>query len=63
MRLKAAQRSESPTTLLKQLKRIHQQTAVAAEGKTRTGLTESTLLQNSLFVALDLTHPTPSDLV
>ena len=63
MRLKAANRSESPTTLLEQLKRIHQQTAVTAEGKTLTGLTEITLLQKSLFAALELTLPTPSDLV
>jgi transposase len=62
MRLKAAKRSESPTTLLEQLKRIHQQTAVTAEGKTLTGLTEITAAQKSLFAALDLTLPTPSDL-
>ena len=62
MRLKAANRSESPTTLLEQLKRIHQQTAVTAEGKTLTGLTEITALQKSLFAALELTLPTPSDL-
>ena len=55
MRLKAAKRSESPTTLLEQLKRIHQQTAVTAEGKTLTGLTEITATQKSLFAALDLT--------
>ena len=63
MRLKAANRSESPTTLLAQLKRIHQQTAVTAEGKTLTGLTEITSLQKSLFAALELALPTPSDLV
>ncbi len=63
MRLKAAQRPESPTTLLEQLKRIHQQTAVTAEGKTLTGLTEITALQKSLFAALELTAPTPSDLL
>jgi transposase len=62
MRLKAAKRSESPTTLLEQLKRIHQQTAVTSEGKTLTGLTEITAAQKSLFAALDLTLPTPSDL-
>ena len=62
MRLKAAQRPESPTTLLEQLKRIHQQTAVTPEGKTLTGLTEMTSLQKSLFAALELTPPTPSDL-
>ena len=42
MRLKAAKRSESPTTLLAQLKRIHQQTAMTGDGKTLTGLTEIT---------------------
>lgn len=62
MRLKAAKRSESPTTLLEQLKRIHQQTVVAGEGKTLTGLTEITPAQRSLFAALELTPPTPSDL-
>ena len=62
MRLKAAKRSESPTTLLEQLKRIHQQTAVTVEGKTLTGLTEITSLQKSLFAALELAPPNPSDL-
>jgi len=63
MRLKAAKRHESPATLLEQLKRIHRQTAVTADGKTLTGLTEITPLQKSLFAALDLAPPTPSDLV
>ncbi len=63
MRLKAAHRSESPCTLLEQLRRIHQQTAVTAEGKTLTGLSEITALQRSLFAAMELTPPTPSDLV
>ena len=62
MRLKAAKRSESPTTLLEQLKRIHQQTAITAQGRTLTGLTEITAAQKSLFAALDLVLPTPSDL-
>ena len=62
MRLKAAKRPESPATLLEQLKRIHQQSAVTADGKTLTGLTEITAAQKSLFAALDLTLPTPSDL-
>ena len=62
MRLEAAKRSESPTTLLEQLKRIHQQTAVTAEGKTLTGWTEITALQKSLFAALELAPPNPSDL-
>lgn len=62
MRLKAAKRPESPATLLEQLKRIHQQSAVTADGKTLTGLSEITAAQKSLFAALDLTLPTPSDL-
>jgi transposase len=62
MRLKAAKRSESPTTLLEQLKRIHQQTIETNEGKTLTGLTEITPAQKSLFAALELTPPTSSDL-
>jgi transposase len=62
MRLKAAKRSESPTTLLEQLKRIHQQTVETSEGTTLTGLTEITPAQKSLFAALELTPPTPSDL-
>ena len=62
MRLKAAKRSESPSTLLESLKRIHQQTVETREGTTLTGLTEITPAQKSLFAALDLTPPTPSDL-
>jgi transposase len=62
MRLTAAKRSESPTTLLEQLKRIHQQTVEIGEGQTLTGLTEITPAQKSLFAALDLAPPIPSDL-
>lgn len=62
MRLKAAKRAESPSTLLEQLKRIQQQTVQTGDGKTLTGLTEMTPAQKSLFAALDLTPPTPSDL-
>ncbi len=61
MRLKVAKRSELPTTLLEQLKRIHQQTIETNEGKTLTGLTEITPAQKSLFAALELTPPTSSD--
>ena len=63
MRLTAAQRSESPATLLEQLKRIHQQTVQTTDGKTLTGLTEITPAQKSLFAVLELALPTPSDLV
>jgi transposase len=62
MRLSAAKRTESPSTLLEQLKRIHQQTVQTTDGKTLTGLTEITPAQKSLFAALELTLPTPSDL-
>jgi hypothetical protein len=62
MRLKAARRSESPATLLEQLKRIQQQTVQTGDGKTLTGLTEMTPAQKSMCAALDLTPPTPSDL-
>jgi transposase len=62
LRLTAANRSESPTTLLEQLKRIHQQTVQTTDGKTLTGLTEMTPAQKSLFAALELALPTPSDL-
>ncbi len=62
MRLKAAKRSESPTTLLEQLKRIHQQTVQTSDGKTLTGLTDISPVQKSLFAALELALPTPSDL-
>ena len=62
MRLKSAKRSESPSTLLEQLKRIHQQTVETSAGTTLTGLTEITPDQKSLFDALSLAPPTPSDL-
>ena len=62
MRLDAAKRSESPATLLQQLKRIHQQTVQTADGKTLTGLTEMTPAQKSLFAALELALPTPENL-
>ena len=62
LRLQAAKRSESPSTLLEQLRRIHQQTVQTGDGQTLTGLTEMTPAQRSLFAALDLTPPTPSDL-
>ena len=62
MRLSAAKRSESPTTLLEQLRRIHQQTVQTTDGKTLTGLTEMTPTQKSLFAALELALPTPENL-
>ena len=62
MRLKASNREESPTRLLEQLRRIHQQTVQTADGQKLSGLTEIAPLQKSLFAALDLPQPTPADL-
>ena len=62
MRLTAAKRSESPATLLEQLRRIHQQTVQATDGSTLSGLTEMTPAQKSLFAALELALPTPENL-
>lgn len=62
MRLALAKRSETPTMLLEQLKRIHQQTVETSDGKALTGLTEITPDQMSLFAALELQPPTPSNL-
>ena len=63
MRLKANERDESPTRLLEQLRRIQQQTVRTAAGQTLHGLTDMTPQQKSLFAALQLPTPTPSDLV
>lgn len=62
MRLKATRREESPSRLLEQLRRIHQQTVKTADGQTLSGLTEVTPQQKSLFAALQLPTPTPTDL-
>ena len=62
MRLKASRREESVTRLLEQLRRIHQQTVQTADGQQLSGLTEIATLQKSLFAALDLPQPTPTDL-
>ena len=62
MRLKAHDRQESPTRLLQQLQRIHQQTVRTADGQSLHGLTEMTTAQKSLFTALDLPIPTPAEL-
>ena len=62
LRLTAAMRSESPATLLEQLRRIHQQTVQTTDGRTLTGLSEMTPAQKSLFAALELALPTPENL-
>lgn len=62
MRLKASGRDESPTRLLDQLRRVQQQTARTADGQTLTGLTELAPAQKSLFAALNLPLPVPTDL-
>jgi len=62
MRLKANDREESPTRLLQQLQRIHQQTVRTADGQALHGLTEMTPAQKSLFTVLQLPIPTPAAL-
>ncbi len=62
MRLKANRREESPSRLLEQLRRIHQQTVRTTDGQTVHGLTDMTPAQRSLFTALELPPPTPADL-
>jgi transposase len=62
MRLKANDREESPTRLLAQLQRIHQQTVRTVDGHTVHGLTEMSPTQKSLFTALQLPIPTPAEL-
>ncbi len=62
MRLKAHARAESPTRLLEQLQRVHQQTVRTADGQVLHGLTEMTPAQKSLFTVLQLTIPTPAEL-
>jgi transposase len=62
MRLKANDRAESPTRLLEQLQRVHQQTVRTADGQALHGLTEMTPAQKSLFTALQLPIPTPAEL-
>ena len=62
MRLKASGRDESPTRLLEQLRRVQQQTVQTANGQTLSGLTELVPAQKSLFAALNLPLPTPTDL-
>jgi len=62
MRLKTNDREESPTRLLQQLQRIHQQTVRTADGQVLHGLTEMTPTQKSLFAVLQLPIPTPAEL-
>ena len=62
MRLKANNPEESPTRLLEQLRRIHPQTVQTADGQKLSGLTEIAAQQKSLFAALDLPQPTPTNL-
>jgi transposase len=62
MRLKASQRDESPSRLLKQLRRIHQQTVQTSDGQALTGLTEMGPLQKSLFAAINIPAATPANL-
>lgn len=48
-----AKRSESPSTLLEQLNRIHQQTVQTTDGKTITGLTENSKRPTSALLTVN----------
>jgi hypothetical protein len=61
MRLQANKREESPSRLLEQLQRIHQQTVHTADGQNIHGLADMTPAQKSLFTVLELPAPTPAD--
>jgi len=63
MRLQAANRGESPTTLLAQFKRIQQQTVQTEDGQSLNGITEINPAQKSLFNALELKAPNPNNLL
>jgi len=63
MRLHAANRGESPTTLLAQFKRIQQQTVQTEDGQSLNGITEINPAQKSLFNALELKAPSPNNLL
>jgi hypothetical protein len=63
MKLQAANRGESPTTLLAQFKRIQQQTVQTEDGQSLNGITEINPAQKSLFNALELKSPTPNNLL
>ena len=63
MRLHAANRGESPTTLLAQFKRIQQQTVQTENGQSLNGITEINPAQKSLFNALELKAPSPNNLL
>ena len=61
-RLKASQRSESPTRLLEQLRRLQLQTVQIRQGPAINGLTALAPAQRDLFSAIGLTAPTPAQL-
>ena len=62
MRLKAAKRSESPTTLLDKLRRATLQTARTHDGQSITGLSEITAEQKGLLAAIQSPLPATSEL-
>lgn len=58
----ASQRSESPTRLLEQLRRLQLQTVQIRQGPAINGLTALAPTQRELFSAIGLTAPTPAQL-
>jgi hypothetical protein len=63
MRLQAANRGQSPTTLLAKFKIIQQQILQTEEGQSLNGVTEINPAQKTLFNALGLKAPTPNNLL
>jgi len=57
MRLRAAQREESPATLLAQLTKVQQQAVRMASGDVLCGLTQLDAQQRDLFEALEVPQP------
>jgi hypothetical protein len=57
MRLKQADRAESPTRLLETLQRIQQQAATTPDGRIVRGVTKLAPQQRELFAAIGI--PTP----
>jgi transposase len=63
MRLRAARRQESPSTLLEQLKRVQQQAASTADGQVVRGVTKMAQEQKDLFAAIEVPTPKAQELL
>lgn len=63
MRLKKANREESPGRLLDALKRIHQQAAATAGGRVVRGVSKLAAQRKELFAATGVPTPKPQELI